>query len=44
MRKYINAKELKDVFMKAGIDEGIINKIHNIKYKGIEFVIVHNDR
>ncbi len=44
MRKYINAKELKDVFMKAGIDESIIDKVFNIKYKGIEFVVVHNDR
>ena len=44
MRKYINAKALKDVFMKAGIDESIIDKVFNIKYKGIEFVVVHNDR
>ena len=44
MRKYINAKELKDFFMKAGIDESIIDKVSNIKYKDIEFVVVHNDR
>ena len=42
MKKYINAKELKDVFIKAGIDETIIDKIYNIKYKGIEFVIVND--
>ena len=43
MKKYISAKELKEVFTNAGIDEGIINKIHNIKYKGIELVVVHED-
>ena len=44
MKKYISAKELRDVFIKAGIDESIIDKVSNIKYKDIEFVVVHNDR